>query len=165
MPIHLSFHSPKILYTLIQGHRNITICPSSVTYTGALPTERIRLGTIFPANLEFTRLVDSTTAEDAGNIFCAALLVFCKQCLPLIPHQVLMMAPRPENSALCLPNIKKNKRNLPLPPPPPLHIHFYSHIPKLLCSLFHLEVSKMMMNENKNNGRYETYNTILFKVK
>lgn len=109
MPIHLSSHSPKILYTLISGHRNITICPSSVMYTGALPAERIRLRTTFPANLEFTlpHLVDSTTAEDAGNIFCVALLVSRKQCLQLIPHQVLMMAPRPENLVIYLPNIRK----------------------------------------------------------
>lgn len=122
MPTHPSSHSPKILCTLIQGHKNITICPSPVTYTAALPAERIRLGTIFPANLEFTlpHLVDSTPAEDAGNNFCVALLVFCKQCLPLIPRQALMMAPRPENSAIYPLNIKKPKRILP--PSPPTYI-------------------------------------------
>lgn len=163
MPIHLSSHSPKILYTLIQGHRNITICPSSITYTGAPPAERIGLGTIFPANLEFTlpRLVDSTAAEDAGNIFCVAFLVFCKQCLSLIPHEVLMMASKPENSALYLPDIKNPKEICPFPP----KIHFYSHILKHLCSFFHLEVGKMMMDENKNSGRYETHNIILLKLK
>lgn len=122
MPTHPSSHSPKILYTLIQGHKNITICPSPVTYTAALPAERIRLGTLFPANLEFTlpHLVDSTPAEDAGNNFCVALLVFCKQCLPLIPRQALMMAPRPESSAIYPLNIKKPKRILP--PSPPTYI-------------------------------------------
>lgn len=164
MPTHPSSHSPKILCTLIQGHKNITICPSPVTYTAALPAERIRLGTIFPANLEFTlpHLVDSTPAEDAGNNFCVALLVFCKRCLPLIPHQALMMAPRPENSAIYPLNIKKTQKNSA---PFPTYIHFYSHIPRHLCSFLHLEVSKMTMDKNKNNGRYEIHNSILLKLK
>lgn len=54
---------------------------------------------------------------------------------------------------------KNPQINLPLP------IHFYSYIPKYLCSFSHLEVSKMTMDENKNNGRYETHNTILLKLK
>lgn len=131
MPTHPSSHSPKIFYTVIQGHGNITICPSSVTYTGALPAQRIRLGTIFPANVEFTRtyLEDFTTAKDAWKIFCVALLVFCRQCLPLIPHQVLMIAPRPENSALYLPNTKKLKEICPFPPPPHIFLFQYPKTP------------------------------------
>lgn len=43
-------------------------------------------------------LVDSAIAEEAGNArFCAAFLVLCKQRPPLIPHQVRMMALKPEN--------------------------------------------------------------------